>query len=113
VVIHVEAPDEAGHSGNIDEKIEAIQRTDSEVVSRLLSYKDEPLRILVLPDHPTPVAARTHVAEPVPFLMWGPGFAADGALRFTEVEAKNTGVLVTQGYNVMRRFTGGRNNAQS
>ncbi len=113
VVIHVEAPDEAGHSGNIDEKIEAIQRTDSEVVSRLLSYKDEPLRILVLPDHPTPVAARTHVAEPVPFLMWGPGFVANGAVRFTESEAKSTGVLVTQGHNVMSSFTGGRNNAQS
>jgi 2,3-bisphosphoglycerate-independent phosphoglycerate mutase len=111
VVVHVEAPDEAGHAGNASEKIEAIERTDAEVVARLRQYKKEPLRILVLPDHPTPVAARTHVAEPVPFLMWGPGFEADDAGRFTEAEAARTGLLIPQGYNVMSRFTGGRKNA--
>ena len=112
-VIHVEAPDEAGHAGNTAEKIEAIERTDAEVVSCLRSYKASDLRILVMPDHPTPVAARTHVAEPVPFLMWGPGFEADDASRFTESEAQKTGVLVPLGHNVMSRFTGGRKNAQS
>ncbi len=113
VVVHVEAPDEAGHAGNAAEKIEAIERTDAEVVARLLAYKDEPLRILVMPDHPTPVAVRTHVAEPVPFLMWGPGFEADDAGRFTEGEAARTGLLIPQGHNVMSRFTGGRKNAQA
>jgi 2,3-bisphosphoglycerate-independent phosphoglycerate mutase len=108
-VIHVEAPDEAGHAGNADEKIAAIERTDAEVVSRLRKYQDEPLRILVMPDHPTPVAARTHVAEAVPFLMWGPGFQPDEGTRFTEVEAKKTGLLVPEGYKLMSRFTGGVN----
>ena len=113
VVIHVEAPDEAGHAGNAAEKIEAIQRIDAEVVSRLRSYRDDSLRILVLPDHPTPVAARTHVAEPVPFLMWGSGFEANEAVRFTEPEAKKTGLLVPLGHNVMSRFTGVRKNAKA
>lgn len=108
VVIHVEAPDEAGHAGNIEEKIAAIERTDADVVSRLRQYKKEPLRILVMPDHPTPVAVRTHVAEPVPFLLWGPGFAADTAERFTEKEAQKSGLLIPQGHNVMSRFGGGR-----
>ncbi len=106
-VIHVEAPDEAGHAGNADEKIAAIERTDAEVVSRLRQYKDEPLRILVMPDHPTPVAERTHVAEPVPFLLWGPGFASDNAVRFTEPEAAKTGLVIPLGHNVMSRFTVG------
>jgi 2,3-bisphosphoglycerate-independent phosphoglycerate mutase len=110
-VVHVEAPDEAGHAGNADEKIAAIERTDAEIVSRLRAYKDEPLRILVMPDHPTPVAERTHVAEPVPFLMWGPGFEADDAQRFTEAEAKKTGLAVPLGHNLMSRFTGGDANA--
>jgi 2,3-bisphosphoglycerate-independent phosphoglycerate mutase len=106
-VIHVEAPDEAGHAGNADEKIAAIERTDSEVVSSLRQYKDEPLRILVMPDHPTPVAERTHVAEPVPFLMWGPGFKSDIAVRFTEAEARKTGLTIPLGHKLMSRFTGG------
>jgi 2,3-bisphosphoglycerate-independent phosphoglycerate mutase len=113
VVIHVEAPDEAGHAGNASEKIGAIERTDAEVVGRLRSYKSDKLRILVMPDHPTPVAARTHVAEPVPFLMWGLGFEADDAVRFTEAEAAHTGLLIPQGHNIMNRFTGGRKNAET
>ncbi len=110
-VIHVEAPDEAGHAGNASEKIAAIEKTDAEVVSRLRAYKDEPLRILVLPDHPTPVAARTHVAEAVPFLMSGPGFASNEARHFTEAEANRLGLLVPQGYTLMNRFVGNSKNA--
>jgi 2,3-bisphosphoglycerate-independent phosphoglycerate mutase len=106
-VIHVEAPDEAGHAGNADEKIRAIQVTDTEVVRRLRDYAgSNPLRILVLPDHPTPVGARTHVAESVPFLLWGTGFEAGGAARFTETEARRTGLLIPEGHNIMGRFTG-------
>jgi 2,3-bisphosphoglycerate-independent phosphoglycerate mutase len=113
-VIHVEAPDEAGHAGNADEKIKAIQVTDTEVVSRLREYaRDNPLRILVMPDHPTPVTVRTHVAEPVPFLLWGAGFEADDAARFTEAEAGSTGLLIPRGHNIMSRFTGGKKNAKT
>ncbi|MCL2615326.1 MAG: cofactor-independent phosphoglycerate mutase [Dehalococcoidia bacterium] len=106
VVIHVEAPDEAGHAGNAAEKIAAIEKIDSEILSRLRHYQGE-LRLLVMPDHPTPVEIATHVAEPVPFLMWGYGFESGQAQCFTESEAMKTGVLVHKGCEVMSRFIGG------
>ena len=101
VVIHVEAPDEAAHAGAIDDKIEAIQRVDSEVVSRLRSWQSDSLRVLIMPDHPTPIQTQTHVAEPVPFMLWGPGFTANGAKKFTEPEAKKVGFFIDNGYNIM------------
>ena len=81
VVVHVEAPDEAGHSGSIEHKIEAIEKTDKEIISRLRDYKADQLRLLILPDHPTPIDIQTHTGEPVPFLLSGPGFASNGARR--------------------------------
>ena len=106
VVIHIEAPDEAAHDGSVDGKIQAIQGVDREVVSRLRSWRPGGLRTLILPDHPTPIAVRTHTGDPVPFILWGPGFAANGAKRFTEAEAKSTGFFVEDGYNIMGRLTG-------
>jgi 2,3-bisphosphoglycerate-independent phosphoglycerate mutase len=104
VVIHVEATDEAAHAGLIKDKIEAIQSVDKEVVSRLRSWDEDAFRVLILPDHPTPIEIQTHVAEPVPFMLWGPGFTASGAKRFTEAEAKGTGVFIKEGYNIMGRL---------
>jgi len=104
VVIHIEAPDEAAHAGSIDEKIEAIQRIDEEVVGRLRAWRGE-LRVLVMPDHSTPILTQTHSPDPVPFLLWGPGFSANGASRFTEAEAHKMGLLIDPGYNIMMRFT--------
>ena len=105
VVIHVEAPDEAAHAGSIDDKIEAIQRVDREVVSRICSWSSDALRVLIMPDHPTPIEIRTHSDEPVPFVLWGSGFMPNGAKRFTEEEAKNTGVFIDEGYRIMGRLT--------
>ncbi len=107
VFIHVEAPDEAGHAGLIDDKIEAIERVDSEVVGRLLSGGGSELRILAMPDHPTPIGARTHVAEAVPFVLRGPGVRATGAKAFCEAEARGTGFLIEEGYNIMRELIKG------
>ena len=104
VVVHVEATDEAAHAGLIGDKVEAIQQVDEHIMSRLLSWKKDALRVLILPDHATPVETQTHVGDPVPFLLWGPGFTANGARRFTEVEAKRTGVFVEQGFDIMRRL---------
>jgi 2,3-bisphosphoglycerate-independent phosphoglycerate mutase len=106
VVIHVEATDEAAHAGSIDDKIEAIQRVDSEVVSRLCSWRPDNLRVLILPDHPTPIKTQTHSGEPVPFMLWGPGFTSNGAKRFTETEAKSTGFFIEEGYKIMSRLIG-------
>jgi len=107
VVIHVEAPDEAGHAGSVEEKVTAIERIDEIVISRLTAYATEPLKMLIMPDHPTPVAARTHVNEPVPFLFSGAGFNSNGARRFSEKEAAGTGLLIQNGFDIMRLFTGG------
>jgi len=106
VIIHIEAPDEAAHDGSIDGKIEAIQRVDEEVVSRLRSWRPDGLRVLVMPDHPTPIKTQTHSPEPVPFVLWGPGFTANGVKRFTEAEAKRTGFFIDEGYKIMGRLVG-------
>ena len=106
VVVHIEAPDEAGHSGSIEEKVKAIEKIDSEVVVQLRRYPDD-LRILVMPDHPTPIAVRTHTPDPVPFLIWGKGVQANGMKRFTEAEAESTGVFLEEGYKIMSRLING------
>ncbi len=106
VFIHIEAPDEAAHEGSIDDKVEAIQRVDREIVRRLRLWSPDGLRTLILPDHPTPIKVRTHTDDPVPFLMWGPGFTTNGARRFTESEAKNTDFFIDEGYNIMKRLIG-------
>ena len=104
VVIHVEAPDEAAHAGSVDDKVEAIQRVDAEVVSRLLSWDKDSLRVLIMPDHATPIEIQTHVADPVPFVLWGQGFAANGARAFTEVAAKGTDLFIEEGHTIMGRL---------
>ena len=104
VVIHVEAPDEAAHAGSIDDKVKAIQRVDAEMVSRLRSWDKDSLRVLIMPDHPTPIKIQTHTGEPVPFMLWGAGFMANGAERFTEAEARSTGVFIEEGYNIMAKL---------
>jgi len=107
VVVHIEAPDEAGHAGAIEEKVRAIERIDAEVVGRLCSWQKGILRLLILPDHPTPIRVQTHTADPVPFLLWGEGLPSNGARRFTEAEAKGTGLFLDPGYNIMGRLTQG------
>jgi 2,3-bisphosphoglycerate-independent phosphoglycerate mutase len=104
VVIHIEATDDAAHAGLMAEKIEAIQAVDREIVSRLISWEDESLRVLVLPDHSTPIEVQSHVADPVPYMLWGPGFASNGAYRFTENEARGTGIVIKEGCEIMSRL---------
>ena len=104
-VIHIESPDEAGHSGLVEDKVNAIERIDGEVIGKIRSRKGD-LRLLVMPDHPTPVEIRTHCPDPVPFLLWGSSFKANGAQRFTEAEAKRTGLFLDPGYNIMSKLIG-------
>ena len=104
VIAHIEAPDEAAHGGSVEEKVEAIERIDKEVVGRLRGLPG--LRVLVMPDHPTPVSRRTHTSDPVPFLVWGEGVKSNGARRFTETEAAGTGVFIEEGYTIMEKFLG-------
>jgi 2,3-bisphosphoglycerate-independent phosphoglycerate mutase, archaeal form len=103
VVVHVEAPDEAGHSGDAGAKVTAIEQVDALMVPQVTALGAD-VRLMVLPDHPTPLAIRTHTAEPVPFVLWGPGFAPNGAHSFSETSATATGLVVPVGYELMGRF---------
>lgn len=101
VLIHVEAPDEAGHNGSTEEKIRAIESIDREMLAPLLARARErgDLRILLMPDHPTPVAIRTHAQEPVPFVFYPapPGLAPTTGKRYTEADARESGQFVPEG----------------
>jgi len=105
VVIHIEAPDEAAHGGDAAAKIAAIEGIDAAVVSRLRAYPGD-LRLLIMPDHLTPVKLRTHTADPVPFLLCGGGISPHGAARLTEAGAAATGVIIDEGYKIMGRLLG-------
>ena len=102
VVTHIEAPDEAAHAGRIDDKIEAIEWVDRDVMGQLLASERDSLHILAMPDHATPVEVQTHTPDPVPFVLWGPGFQATGAKAFSEAQAKSTGILIEDGYTIMK-----------
>lgn len=105
VVVHVESPDEAGHQGDVDGKIAAIEAIDREVVGRIAGAFDD-LRILAMPDHPTPIELRTHCGEAVPFVLHGPGVARNGADTYDEAAAAGTGLFLDPGYRVMDLLLG-------
>jgi len=106
VFVHVEAPDEESHAGNVAGKVKAIEQIDALMVEQVINGKgfEDGVSMLVMPDHPTPLALKTHVGEPVPVVLWGPGFAANGARRFTEAEARATGFAVAPGHLLMGRL---------
>jgi 2,3-bisphosphoglycerate-independent phosphoglycerate mutase len=105
VVVHVEAPDATGHDGDAAGKRSAVERIDSEMVSQFWELEGG-VRVLVMPDHPTPIALKTHVAEPVPFVLWGPGLAGRPACAFTERAAADTGLSVSAGHELMGMLLG-------
>ena len=89
VYLHVEASDEAGHDGDLDLKLKTIENLDRRIVTpvyeEVSTWTDTPVCIAILPDHPTPVELRIHVAEPVPFIIWHPGITPDGVETYDEV----------------------------
>lgn len=89
VYLHVEASDEAGHDGNLELKLKTIENLDRRIVKpvyeEVSTWTDTPVCIAILPDHPTPVELRIHVAEPVPFIIWHPGITPDGVETYDEV----------------------------
>jgi 2,3-bisphosphoglycerate-independent phosphoglycerate mutase len=105
VIVHVESPDEAGHAGSLKTKVKSIENIDRHIVSAVRN-RQEPLRVLVTPDHPTPILTRTHNSDPVPFMLWGSGIKSNGTKRLTEKEAKQTGLEITAGYTVIQKLLG-------
>jgi len=108
VVVHVEAPDEAGHNGDAREKVKALEAIDREIVGPVLAALEasgQPWRILVSPDHETPLEMRTHERQAVPFAMMGSGLPvgrSGGAM--TEADARKTGMHVAVGHELMEYF---------
>jgi 2,3-bisphosphoglycerate-independent phosphoglycerate mutase len=111
VFIHVEATDEAGHMGDIEKKIQAIEDFDEKVVGTVLKgmahRKD--WRVLLMPDHPTAIALKTHVADPVPFVLYSAGETRqNGAVGYNEKDARKTGVVAKQAFRLMEALIEGR-----
>jgi len=103
VVVHVEAADEAGHLGDAAEKVKALERIDAAIVAPLLEAlrAHGAYRVFVAADHPTPVGSKTHDGTPPPFCFAGSGIAPNGGARYTEAEARRTGLFVDPGHGLM------------
>ena len=111
VYIHVEAPDEASHNGDLKAKIAAIEAFDEKVVGTIVKGMENrgDHRIMVLPDHPTPLELRTHTDDPVPFVIYdSTQKRLSGAAGFDEAEASKSGIAIDEGYELMERFVRGR-----
>lgn len=107
VLVHVEAPDEAGHNGDLAQKIKAIERFDESVVGPVLEglRRYAAYRVLVLPDHPTPVRQRTHTAGPIPFGWCGDSIPPDDFQAFNEKGAAASSLQIRNGHELMGLFT--------
>ena len=110
VYIHLEGPDEMGHQGELEHKVKAIEYIDEKILAAVKNGLDaagEDYRSLVLPDHPTPIRCRTHTADPVPFVLYDSTKTSDQGCAFTEKGAKESGVVVEHGYELMQKLIGG------
>ena len=102
--VHVEAPDEMGHMGSMTDKITAIENVDGRVVARITEAMDqsgEDYRLMILPDHPTPICVRTHTSEPIPYLIYDSRKAIDGIHTYNEKEAAKSTCIWKDGYRLI------------
>ena len=108
VYLHIEAPDEASHNGDVKAKIKALEDIDTHVVGPLIKGVANlgPCRLLVTPDHPTPIKLRTHSRDPVPFLFWGHDFETDDVKFYSEKAALESGRLLKHGYELIELLRG-------
>lgn len=106
VMVHVEAPDECGHQGDLEGKVRAIELCDREIVGPVWQAAQQygPARILLLPDHYTPISKRTHVGKPVPFILAGTGIATDSIDHLDENIAEESPVMVDEGWTLIQRL---------
>lgn len=105
--IHVEAPDEMGHQGRVEDKVKSIEYLDSRLIARVkqaMEAAGEDYRMLILPDHPTPLRIRTHTSNPVPYLLYDSTHEQKKRERFTEESARNADNFEPNGYKLLERF---------
>lgn len=102
--VHVEAPDEMGHQGSVERKIKAIENLDSRVIKVIRDALDEAgedYRMLVMPDHPTPICVRTHTSNPVPYMLFDSTDMKESTLDYSEKCAKQSSLFMANGYEMM------------
>ena len=107
VYIHMEAPDECGHHGDIEDTILSIELIDEKVIKPVVDYlksTGEDFRVLITPDHPTPIALKTHVRDAIPFVIYDSRKDTGLNLDYTEENAKETGLYIEPGYKLMEKF---------
>lgn len=108
VYVHIEGPDECGHRAEIDNKVKSIELIDSKILAPVYEYlksSGDDFKIMVLPDHPTPVVKRTHTIDPVPFFIYSSKEEKTGCETFDEFTAKKTEYYVPAGYTLMELLT--------
>lgn len=110
VYVHIESPDEAGHQGNMEQKIWSIEQIDREVIGLIVSEMDqfEELRIMILPDHPTPIAIKTHSSEPVPFMIFDKNQSLSNGIASYDEPASADGFFIEKGHELMGFFIRGK-----
>lgn len=108
VFLHLEASDEAGHDGDLELKLKTIENLDSKIIKpiyeEIKTWKDAPVRMAILPDHPTPVEVRTHVKEPVPFIIWHDGITPDNVKNYDEMSCADGGYGLLRLNEFMKTF---------
>lgn len=107
VYVHVEAPDEMGHQGSIENKIKAIEYLDQRVIKLVMEGMDESgvdYRMLIMPDHPTPIHCRTHTDDPVPYLLYDSRIDNKSIYKYSESDAKKSGIVITEGHTIIDRL---------
>ncbi|MCI9134995.1 MAG: cofactor-independent phosphoglycerate mutase [Lachnospiraceae bacterium] len=107
VYVHVEAPDEMGHQGSTERKVQAIEYLDQRVIRRVrekLDASGEAYRMLVMPDHPTPIRVRTHTADPVPYLLYDSTHPLERDWVYNEAQAEKSGILLQEGFRLIERL---------
>ncbi len=105
--IHVEAPDEMGHQGSVERKVQAIEYLDARVIGpvvKQLTERGEEFRLLVLPDHPTPIRVRTHTADNVPYLLFDSTIKQSHTWNYNEEEGRASGNLVAKGHELIDKL---------
>ena len=106
VFVHVEAPDEAGHSRDYELKVKTIEDLDKRLIAHLLDGLREECVVAVLPDHPTPIKTGTHTRDPVPFAIYAPSAESDGIKKFDEFSARKGKFGLIEGESFIPLFLG-------